>query len=195
MRDDKLSDLESTATRSSASSYRPMPVLRMQAPARQSRALRRFETIASQGSGGRVPPQVRIPVDYRTLSCVLSQYSLDRKSRADALPSPRRIQVTESLAPAKATSAVDKKSKDLDDLASLDWHNLSPDKVAQRLGVATRAGLDNEMVARRLASDGKNVITPTKINWLRKIASYFLSGFGSLLRRLDPVLRCLAPAR
>ncbi|TNY23070.1 hypothetical protein DMC30DRAFT_444722 [Rhodotorula diobovata] len=159
MRDDKLSDLESTATRSSASSYRPMPVLRMQAPARQSRALRRFETIASQGSGGRVPPQVRIPVDYRTLS----------------------IQVTESLAPAKATSAVDKKSKDLDDLASLDWHNLSPDKVAQRLGVATRAGLDNEMVARRLASDGKNVITPTKINWLRKIASYSLSGFGSLL--------------
>ncbi|KPV72397.1 uncharacterized protein RHOBADRAFT_18175 [Rhodotorula graminis WP1] len=133
-----------------------MPTLRVQAPASHGRALRRFDTIASQGS---VRPRARIPVDFRTLS----------------------IQVTESRAVPKATGLPEKKNKDLDDLASLDWHTLSPDEVAQRLGVAPQAGLDNQVVARRLSSDGRNVITPARANWPRKIFLYFFGGFGSLL--------------
>ncbi|GAA5838707.1 hypothetical protein JCM9279_003834 [Rhodotorula babjevae] len=159
MSDHKAGDLESVTSRSSTSSYRPMPTLRVQAPASHGRTLRRFDTIASQGSGVRVRPHVRIPVDFRTLS----------------------IQVTESRAAPKATFPPAKKSKDLDDLASLDWHALSPDEVAQRLGVAPQAGLDNQVVARRLSSDGRNVITPARVNWPRKIFFYFFSGFGSLL--------------
>ncbi|GAA5889238.1 hypothetical protein JCM8208_007811 [Rhodotorula glutinis] len=159
MPDIKPGDLESVTSRSSTSSYRPMPTLRVQAPASHGRALRRFDTIASQGSGVRVRPHVRIPVDFRTLS----------------------IQVTESRAAPKATFPPEKKSKDLDDLASLDWHTLSPDEVAQRLGVAPQTGLDNQVVARRLSSDGRNIITPARVNWPRKIFFYFFGGFGSLL--------------
>jgi len=70
MLDNKAADLESVTSRSSTSSYRPMPTLRVHAPASHGRALRRFDTIASQGSGVRVRPQVRIPIDFRTLSSV-----------------------------------------------------------------------------------------------------------------------------
>ncbi|GAA5849081.1 hypothetical protein JCM8547_006437 [Rhodosporidiobolus lusitaniae] len=105
-----------------------------------------------------IRPQARIPGDFRTLS----------------------LHVTQSLSEQKAALAK-KKGTAIDDVSALDWHLLEHDEVCRRLGVAPSTGLDAAQATRRLASDGKNRITPPRTNWPLKIMRYFLGGFGSLL--------------
>ncbi|KAF9072827.1 hypothetical protein BDP27DRAFT_1290170 [Rhodocollybia butyracea] len=71
--------------------------------------------------------------------------------------------------------------KDVSDLSTLEWHNLSTDEVATRVGVSPKTGLDTPMAARRLTQNGKNVISPPPRNLAKKIFFYIFPGFGSLL--------------
>lgn len=83
---------------------------------------------------------------------------------------PRSIHVTESRAEPKLVEKAKRKaSKDIDDIATLDWHKLSIDELCQRLGVAPKSGLDKEMAAKRLAKDGRNVLSPPRTNWFAKV--------------------------
>ncbi|PBK66785.1 calcium ATPase [Armillaria solidipes] len=69
----------------------------------------------------------------------------------------------------------------LEQLADLDWHELDTLEVLTRLGVSEKSGLDGPMISRRLAQNGKNVITPPPKNLPRRIFFYIFGGFGSLL--------------
>ncbi|GAA5822430.1 hypothetical protein JCM11251_006335 [Rhodosporidiobolus azoricus] len=120
-----------------------------------TRTLPRSETIVSI----RAPPidqRARVVGDFRTLS----------------------LHVTESKHASKAPTA--KKTR-ADELASLDWHEHSAEEVCRRLQVAPDIGLDKEIASKRLQKDGKNRISPTRVNWPVKIFWYFFGGFGSLL--------------
>ncbi|KAK0185050.1 hypothetical protein F5146DRAFT_1105906 [Armillaria mellea] len=67
------------------------------------------------------------------------------------------------------------------EIADLDWHELDTLEVLTRLGVSEKAGLDSPMVIRRLAQNGKNVITPPPKNLPKRIFFYIFGGFGGLL--------------
>lgn len=82
-----------------------------------------------------------------------------------------RLHVTETHTEAKSVQKRARKSKDIDDIASLEWHSLPAEEVAQRLGVSPAAGLDLEIASRRLSKDGKNIITPPRTNWFTKVRS------------------------
>lgn len=103
-----------------------------------------------------VDPSNRLPTEFRTLS----------------------IHVTETQG---KDVAVAKKSSVVRELADLDWHKLSVEEVAQRLGVAISAGLDSPMVQRRTQQNGPNTISPPPRRTFRKILGYIFGGFGSLL--------------
>ncbi|GAA6030385.1 hypothetical protein JCM8097_009082 [Rhodosporidiobolus ruineniae] len=135
-----------------------VPVLRVRPSRNPDLEMRRLDTIRSL-RGPPMSPLARVPGDFRTLS----------------------IQVTESRAVPLEKKSKTKASKNLDDLASMDWHLISPHEVCQRLNVSPVAGLDGPLAAKRLTSDGKNKITPPKTNWFSKIFFYFFGGFGSLL--------------
>lgn len=66
-------------------------------------------------------------------------------------------------------------------IIALEWHTLSVDEVCTRLGVSDKLGLGQDMAARRLQRDGKNVIKPPPTNWSKKIFVAFLGGFAPLL--------------
>lgn len=74
-----------------------------------------------------------------------------------------------------------KSKKNVQDLSSLEWHTLSSSEVCTRLGVVPKLGLDGPMAQRRLATNGKNVISPPPRNLAKKIFFYIFGGFGSLL--------------
>ncbi|KAJ7438708.1 hypothetical protein B0H11DRAFT_1752553 [Mycena galericulata] len=67
------------------------------------------------------------------------------------------------------------------DLSDVIWHTLSVDETCTRLGVSEKRGLDADIAARRLAKNGKNVISRPPKNLARKIFFYIFGGFGSLL--------------
>ena len=69
----------------------------------------------------------------------------------------------------------------LADLISLDRHTISSDEALQRLSVSPQTGLDGSQVQRRQQDSGKNVITPPRRNYVRKLLEWVLGGFGSLL--------------
>ena len=58
----------------------------------------------------------------------------------------------------------------------MQWHTLDIIEVCTRLGVSDKTGLDVPMAARRLAKNGKNVITPPSKNYAKKIFFYFFGG-------------------
>ncbi|KAJ7618585.1 hypothetical protein FB45DRAFT_1007358 [Roridomyces roridus] len=105
--------------------------------------------------GGRGAPLSRIPGDFRTLS----------------------IHVTETQEGADVAKA----KQTIRELSELNWHALAEDDVCTRLGVNYKQGLDAAMAARRLAKNGKNVISRPPKNLARKIFFYIFGGFGSLL--------------
>ncbi|KAJ6544406.1 hypothetical protein B0H19DRAFT_300887 [Mycena capillaripes] len=122
----------------------------------QSTPLRRqFHRVPSFGST-RIDPRSKIPGDFRTLSVHVTEtqeQGLDaRKSKGNA--------------------------KDISDVV---WHTLSPLEICTRLGVSETRGLDASIAARRLAMNGKNVISRPPKNLARKIFFYIFGGFGSLL--------------
>ncbi|GAA6003245.1 cation-translocating P-type ATPase [Rhodotorula paludigena] len=161
--DDDSLDLESCTSKGTVSARPLVPAL-VSKGSRHHRNLeiKRLDTIRSFQAPPRVRPEVRLPGDFRTLSIHVTE----TRGAAPALRPPHKH---------KEVAA------DIDDLARLDWHLLDPDEVCQRLSVAPSRGLDNEAVARRLARDGKNTITPPRTNWPKKIFFYFFGGFGSLL--------------
>lgn len=77
------------------------------------------------------------------------------------------IQVTESQASTDRHAV--KGKKNIADISALVWHTLSTNDVCTRLGVAPKVGLDTEMAARRLATNGKNVISPPPRNLTKKV--------------------------
>ncbi len=62
------------------------------------------------------------------------------------------------------------------EIADLDWHELDTLEVLTRLGVSEKTGLDGPMITRRLAQNGKNVITPPPKNLPRRIFFYIFGG-------------------
>ena len=64
---------------------------------------------------------------------------------------------------------------------TLDWHKISTEEALRRLGVSPVTGLDTTQAERRLRTGGKNVISPPKNNYCRKVLEWVLGGFGSLL--------------
>ncbi|KAF7300959.1 Calcium ATPase [Mycena indigotica] len=99
-------------------------------------------------------PRTRIPVDFRTLS----------------------IHVTETQEAKEGA-----RQGAVKELAEVTWHTLSTQDVCNRLGVSVAVGLDAPIAARRLATNGKNVISRPPRNLARKIFFYIFGGFGSLL--------------
>lgn len=55
------------------------------------------------------------------------------------------------------------------------------DEALARLSVSLKTGLESAQVARNLKLHGKNMITPPKNNYARKLLEWILGGFGSLL--------------
>ncbi|KAF7291797.1 Calcium ATPase [Mycena chlorophos] len=102
----------------------------------------------------RIDPRTRIPADFRTLS----------------------VHVTETQEAKEAA-----KKGTVKDLAEVTWHTLSTQDVCNRLGVSASVGLDGPIAARRLATNGRNVISRPPKNLARKIFFYIFGGFGSLL--------------
>ncbi|KAJ6579686.1 hypothetical protein DFH09DRAFT_1446136 [Mycena vulgaris] len=66
-------------------------------------------------------------------------------------------------------------------LSDITWHTLSVAEICTRFGVSEDRGLDASIAARRLAKNGKNVISRPPSNLARKIFFYIFGGFGSLL--------------
>ncbi|KAI0316640.1 sodium-potassium ATPase [Amylostereum chailletii] len=100
----------------------------------------------------------RLPVEFRTLSIQVN----DTKTIPIQEPSKN-------------------KGSAVKDLASLDWHKISIDEALRRLAVSPNVGLDSPQVARRIATYGRNIITPPKSNMLLKVLGWIFGGFGSLL--------------
>ncbi|KAJ7227924.1 hypothetical protein C8J57DRAFT_1092819 [Mycena rebaudengoi] len=67
------------------------------------------------------------------------------------------------------------------ELSQATWHTLSTHDVCTRLGVSDQRGLDASIAARRLAKNGRNVLSRPPSNLARKIFFYIFGGFGSLL--------------
>ncbi|KAJ7085621.1 hypothetical protein C8R43DRAFT_1244958 [Mycena crocata] len=113
-----------------------------------------FARTTSFGST-RIDPRSKIPGDFRTLS----------------------VHVTETQEAKDAAGT----QGNVKDLSTLTWHTLSINEVCTRLGVSEKRGLDASIAARRLAKNGKNVISRPPKNLTRKIFFYIFGGFGSLL--------------
>ncbi|KAK0457372.1 uncharacterized protein EV420DRAFT_1644129 [Desarmillaria tabescens] len=115
--------------------------------------------VALERSASHYSPRVnigaKIPGEFRTLSIHVEE---TRDGRADAKAKPV-----------------------VKEIADLDWHELDTLEVLTRLGVSEKAGLDGPMVIRRLAQNGKNVITPLPKNLHKRIFFYIFGGFGGLL--------------
>lgn len=99
----------------------------------------------------------RLPIEFRTLSIHVDT----RATIGGDKDKPRAAAVKE--------------------LVSLDWHKISTEEALRRLGVSPVTGLDTTQAQRRLKTGGKNVISPPKNNYFRKVLEWVLGGFGSLL--------------
>jgi sodium/potassium-transporting ATPase subunit alpha len=67
------------------------------------------------------------------------------------------------------------------ELADLDWHMITPDKIFTRLSTSPRQGLSAEQAKRRLTEYGKNEPSPPASHRFQDIIGYFFKGFGSIL--------------
>ncbi|KAF4573612.1 hypothetical protein EYR36_008130 [Pleurotus pulmonarius] len=103
----------------------------------------------------KVAPRVKLPGEFRTLSIHVTN---TQEGKHDV--------------PSK---------KDITDISELEWHTLSKEDLCVRCGVSDKVGLDVAMAARRLASNGRNVISPPPRNYIKMILGYIFGGFGSLL--------------
>lgn len=64
------------------------------------------------------------------------------------------------------------------DISELEWHTLSKEDLCVRCGVSDKVGLDVVMAARRLASNGRNVISPPPRNYIKMILGYIFGGMA-----------------
>ncbi|KAK0207339.1 hypothetical protein IW262DRAFT_1450882 [Armillaria fumosa] len=145
-------DVESLGGSTEKESEGPPNVLTETRSRHSGVALDRSASVYSQ----RVNIGAKIPGEFRTLS----------------------INVDETK---EGSTNTGKTKKIVKEIADLDWHELDTLEVLTRLGVSEKAGLDGPMISRRLAQNGKNVITPPPKNLPRRIFFYIFGGFGSLL--------------
>lgn len=68
-----------------------------------------------------------------------------------------------------------------EELADLDWHILSPEKVISRLDSSLEQGLSAVQVSKRLTEYGKNLPSKPPTHYTRTILGYMFKGFGSIL--------------
>ncbi|SGY21437.1 BQ5605_C016g08237 [Microbotryum silenes-dioicae] len=103
-------------------------------------------------------PTLQLPVEFRTMTINVTETQTHPENKSES------------------------KNKDpAMRLADVEWHKLSSEEVCERLGVIPAVGLDLEMAQRRLAKDGKNVISPPPQNLPKKIFFFVFGGFGTLL--------------
>ncbi|KIM77897.1 hypothetical protein PILCRDRAFT_11576 [Piloderma croceum F 1598] len=152
--EDEKSDIESTAAGRDTPRYVPNLTSIPAMPTTPTQ--QQLERSMSLTTGpAKIDPKVKMAGDFRTLS----------------------IHVTDT----KEGFNNPKGQKQITDISALEWHTLSATEVCTRFGVSDKVGLDGPIAARRLAKNGKNVITPPPNRWLSKIFWYIFGGFGSLL--------------
>ncbi|KAF7333008.1 Calcium ATPase [Mycena venus] len=117
-----------------------------------------FYRVPSVGST-KVDPRSKIPGDFRTLS----------------------VHVTETQE--LGTTDLSKGRRNVKDISDITWHTLSSQEVCTRLGVSETRGLDASIAARRLANNGKNVISRPPKNLARKIFFYIFGGTSCTILR------------
>ncbi|PPQ70421.1 hypothetical protein CVT24_013171 [Panaeolus cyanescens] len=103
----------------------------------------------------------RLPIEYRTLSI--------------------HVETKTQPLPELGEKKVEKRTRVLKDLSGLDWHKITIDEALTRLGVSPKTGLEKEQASRRQQQHGKNVITPPKTHFFRKLMGWIFGGFGTLL--------------
>ncbi|KAG9222104.1 hypothetical protein CCMSSC00406_0009285 [Pleurotus cornucopiae] len=109
----------------------------------------------------KVAPRVKLPGEFRTLSIHVTN---TQEGKHDI---PNKKDITGETAALY--------------ISELEWHTLSKEELCIRCGVSDKVGLDVAMAARRLASNGRNVIRPPPRNYIKMILGYIFGGFGSLL--------------
>ncbi|KAK7001680.1 calcium ATPase [Favolaschia claudopus] len=114
-----------------------------------------FRRTSSFGSTRVINPRSKIPGDFRTLS----------------------IHVTET----QDGGDFGQTKGDVKSISAVTWHTLAADEVCTRLSVSPTHGLDTAIASRRLATNGRNVISRPPKNLFRKIFFYIFGGFGGLL--------------
>lgn len=67
------------------------------------------------------------------------------------------------------------------ELASLEWHIISPDEIYTRLSTSITRGLSGDQVIGRLTEYGKNVPSAPPTHYFHMLFGYFFKGFGSIL--------------
>ncbi|KAF7355408.1 Calcium ATPase transmembrane domain M-containing protein [Mycena sanguinolenta] len=65
-------------------------------------------------------------------------------------------------------------------ILSIDVHNISVEEVYQRFSSSPMQGLETSAVMRR-AKDGKNIISPPKTQYWKKLLNYVFGGFNALI--------------
>ncbi|KAK7053708.1 calcium ATPase [Favolaschia claudopus] len=114
-----------------------------------------FRRTSSFGSNRVINPRSKIPGEFRTLS----------------------IHVTET----QDGGDFGQTKGNVKTISAVTWHSLAADEVCTRLSVSPGHGLDTAIASRRLATNGKNVISRPPKNLFRKIFFYIFGGFGGLL--------------
>ncbi|KAJ5082177.1 hypothetical protein N7532_011220 [Penicillium argentinense] len=129
---------------------------------RRTRSLSQ-DTVRSTRSSSQtaVPANAGFPIEFRTLS----------------------IQISESQNAPKEVVAEPPKEKlpNQDYFETLDFHNITSEKLCQEFNVDQRTGLSSSSATQRLQRDGKNVIAHHHENYLKKIFFYVFGGFCSVL--------------
>ncbi len=67
------------------------------------------------------------------------------------------------------------------ELATLDWHIVSPDEIYSRLCTSSSRGLSSDQAGRRLIEYGQNLPSPPPTHDFKAIFGYFFKGFGLIL--------------
>ena len=68
-----------------------------------------------------------------------------------------------------------------DDIHQIDAHTLPVDLVYQRFSTSPALGLESVAVARLTQTFGKNIISPPKTLYWKKVLNYIIGGFNFLM--------------
>ncbi|PYH40788.1 cation-translocating P-type ATPase [Aspergillus saccharolyticus JOP 1030-1] len=120
------------------------------------------DTIRSARSISQSSPAAGVPIEFRTLSFQISE------SQA----APQEIAKNRSR---------EKTTPDQDYFESLDFHQLSVERLCQQFNVDLNQGLSASAAQTRLQRDGKNTVAHYHENYLKKIFWYVFGGFCSVL--------------
>ncbi|KAJ6506305.1 hypothetical protein C8R47DRAFT_1241566 [Mycena vitilis] len=118
--------------------------------------------------------------DSKDLEASVASSFTELAANAEVEPSSRPPQFHRVPSFGPTNGRIDPRSR-IPDLSDVLWHTLPAEEVCAALGVSETRGLDASIAARRLATNGKNVISRPPNNLARKIFFYVFGGFGSLL--------------